>query len=134
VRALTKTGLGRLRLWHSEQYKPFEGVAFADRTPGSLLEEFYMGVAIEADKLSGRRLELSGDELERLQTLEEILKPEDKKSLRSLSSEDSMSVWESPNRTGDPLADYWEYRVTRGLPVDLELSEVPPRQQWDKAV
>jgi hypothetical protein len=96
-----------------------------------LLEEFYTGVAIEIEQLKGR--ELSGAELERFSELEEILQPktEERYSLRGLSQEESRGVWHTAQKTGDPLVDYWEYRISKDLPVDLDIKTVPPRYEWD---
>jgi hypothetical protein len=133
AKALTRSGLGKLQLWHLARHKPYQGVPFEDRTPGDLLDEFYTGVAAEADALTTRRSHLTGDELDRLNTLEEILEsPEDKRvSLRGLTREQSEAVWATIHKTGDDLADYWEYRIARGLPADLDIKEVPPPDQWD---
>ena len=132
AKELSKTTLGKLRLWHLDRYKPHEGVAFEDRTPGDLLEEFYLTIAAEIDTLSGKRADLEADELERLLRLEEVLEPEveDRTALRGLSAEESEEVYSTAHKTGDPMADYWEYRISRGLSVDLEIEEVPPRAEW----
>jgi hypothetical protein len=134
---LTKTGLGRLQLWHQGRYKPYQGVAFEDRTPGDLFEEFYLEIAGEIEQLAGRRMDLSGEELERLMNLEESLEPaaSDRTALKGLSEEDSLEVYGTAHKSGDPLADYWEYRLSKGLDVDLDMrpQDIPPRDEWDKA-
>lgn len=133
ARTLAETNEGRLRLWHHSRYKTYQGVEFEDRTLGDILEEFYTGVAVEVDQLSSHRANLSVEELERLGDLEEVLEEPDRTSLRGLSTEESEAVYMTAHKTGDPLADYWEYRASRDLPVDLDLTEVPPRSEWDKA-
>lgn len=134
ARGLTATGMGRLQLWHQERYKPHAGVAFEDRTPGDILAEFYMTVASEVDRLAPRRADLESAELERLLNLEDVLKPvvEERVSLRGLSPEGSAAVVGAAHTTGDPLADYWEYRLARGHDVDFGLIEAPPRAEWDR--
>lgn len=106
-----------MRLWHYGRHKPFTGVPFDRRTTGDLLEEFYLGVAAEIEQLDARRADLKQDETERLERLERILRPGD--------------VDEIEGGTGDPLADYWEYRIAHDLPVDLDLNVPPPRELWD---
>jgi hypothetical protein len=92
-----------------------------------LLEEYYLCVASEINGLQARRADLSTDELERLSELQDILEPEDDDALEA-------DEWHKEFRTGDPLGDYWEYRIARDLPIDLEMSEtdVPPRSEWDR--
>lgn len=126
------TSEGKLRLWHLERYKPFEGIPFEDRTLGSLLEEFYMSIAAGIEQLSGRE-DLSTDEIDHLHRLEDILdrKLGDRKALSGLSAEESEEFWKTPRSTGDPLADYWEYRLANGLPPNYDLDEPPPRSEWD---
>lgn len=134
ARNLTKTDLGRLQLWHMGRYKSYEGVSFEDRTPGDVIEEFYLTVAAEMDQLVSRRDDLEAAELERLSDLEDILSPSvsDRTSLRGLSTEDSNEVYGMAHKTGDSLADYWEYRISKDLPVDLDLKHTPPRDEWDE--
>jgi len=129
----SQSGIGKLRIWHASQHKPYEGVAFDDRTPGSVLEEFYMSIAVEVDQLRNVGSNLSTTSLERLKVLENILYPDinDRRSLLGLSKEESDRVYSHARSTGDPLADYWEYREANNLSVDLDLSEAPPRSEWD---
>lgn len=121
VNALPHEGVGHLRLWHFDRHKPYQGVAFDDRTLGDLLEEFYIVALIEAEELRRQRHNLKGALQERLYALEKILDVGDKNN----------DEWETAHSTGDPLVDYWEYRATRDLPVDLDLEEAPPRERWD---
>jgi hypothetical protein len=101
-------------------------IPFDERTPGDLLEEYYLCVASEINGLLARRADLSTEELERLSLLQDSLEPE----TDGLPADE----WHQEFRTGDPLGDYWEYRLARDLPVDLEMSEtdVPPRSEWDR--
>lgn len=105
-----------MRLWHFRRHPPWQGVPYEARTHGDLLEEFYLSVASEIDQLTDRMSDLSSDEITRLHTLERVLDADD--------SVDDES-------TGDPLADYWEYRAEHGLSMDLDLKEAPPRELWD---
>jgi len=114
------------------RYKPYKNVPFEDRTLGDLLDEFYSSVAMEIDSLSSQRADLTPDQLERLADLEEMMIVDERGSLRGLSDEESLAVWSTIHKTGDPLADYWEYRSAKGLSVDLDLEDVPPRSEWDK--
>lgn len=93
---------------------------------GDLLEEFYLCVASEIDGMTGRRADLSTEDLERLSSLQDVLAaPED---------ESEGDGWHKEFRTGDPLGDYWEYRIARDLPVDLDMrvTDVPPRSEWNR--
>jgi hypothetical protein len=121
--------LGKLQLWHQDRYKPYEGVPFEDRTTGDLLLEFYTVVAAEVEQLSSRTTELDPKELERLSELEEMLSA-DRTSLRGLDAAAADEVCSTAHRTGDPLVDYWEYQVSRGITPDLDLKEPPPRDEW----
>jgi hypothetical protein len=123
-----------LQIWHFEKYKPQQSVAFADRTIGDLLEEYYLGVAIEVERLQQQSGDLSPDQLERLSDLEDLLRPKtlERTSLRGLSDAEKEEVLGTAHKTGDDLADYWEYRAAKGLPVDLGRMEVPPRSEWDE--
>jgi hypothetical protein len=91
-------------------------VPYDDRTHGDLLEEFYLVVAAEIDDLGSHRADLSAEDTARLARLETLLNPKD---------------GEVESGTGDPLADYWEYRLAKDLPVNLDLNEAPPRELWD---
>jgi len=77
-----------------------------------------MVVAVEIDQLDARRADLEPSELERLAMLEQLLEP--------ATDEDEA------RKTGDPLADYWEHRISRDLPVDLDAKTAPPREEWDR--
>jgi hypothetical protein len=116
ARALLETAEGKLRFWHFHRHPPYQDVPYDQRTTGDLLEEFYLVVAAEVDKLRGRQASLDAAELTRLDRLEAVLNP--------VEGADADS-------TGDPLADYWEYRATHGLSIDLDLNEAPPRELWD---
>jgi len=128
----TKTGLGQLKSWWWHRYKPFDGVKFEDRTPGDLLEEFYGAVAIELAQLQGVA-GLNTAQFERLEILEQILEPEDRHALAGMSGSAAEEEWNTIHRTGDPLGDYWEYRIVKDLLTDDDwlLTEAPPRDEWD---
>jgi hypothetical protein len=125
-----------LRLWHEGRYKTYHQIPFEDRTIGGLLEEYYTTIIAEVEKLRGQTGELDTDDLDRLSRLEEQLRPKvgDRKSLRGLSEHQSLEVWNTPFYTGDPLTDYWEYRITRDLldPEELDLLTPPPREMWSE--
>ena len=111
----------------------YEGVPFEQRTLGDLLEEFYLGVVSEVEALRSRIGDLDGEALDRLAELEDLLRPEvgERASLRGLSPEEAEETWRMRRSTGDPLVDYWEYRLSKDLPVNLDLHEAPPRSEWD---
>lgn len=115
-----------LLIWHRGKHPPYEGVPWEERTLGSLLEEYFLDIALEAHRLRGR---LQDDDLElaehqRLTELEDILSDEPS-SLANLTDEESDDVWETAHSTGDPLADYWERQIQRGETPDFDLTEVP---------
>ena len=124
--------LGRLKLWHARRYQVYQDVPFEDRTLGSLMREFYLSLTVMADGLRSRRSELTGEELEQLADLEEILDPEDRTVITDMD-DDEVDKVVAKRVKGDPLATYWEYRYRRNLPVDLEMGEddIPPRDRWD---
>ena len=135
AQGLLNSGAGQLQLWHFERHLPYQGVPYEDRTHGDLLDEWYTAIALRVDQLRSRRAELGADGLDRLASLEEILQPraDERVSLRNLSPEEAESVYMTAHKTGDPLGDYWEYRISKGLEVDLDLKSPPPRSQWDHA-
>jgi hypothetical protein len=128
--------LGGIQLWHAERYKPYQQVQYADRTIGDLLEEYYIMIVVEAERLREKAEELDADELDRLSRLEEQLRPSvgDRASLRGLSEEESLELWTTPHYTGDPLTDYWEYRISQDLlsPEELDLGEPPRKDLWNE--
>lgn len=114
------------------RYRPYRNVLFEDRTVGGLLQEFYYVIAEELSILSGLD-NPTDDQLRRIADLEDILKPPmgDRISLVGLSGLEVEEVMTTAHKTGDPLVDYWEYRLSKDLPVDLDLKQPPPRDQWD---
>ena len=112
ARETQKTKIGSLRLWHLRRYKSYEGIAYKDRTLGDLLEEFYLMLAAEANTLKNQHESLSPEDVDRLRRIESLL--------------------EDVPEHGDRLEDYWKYRFENDLEVDLDLTEVPPRSEWDK--
>lgn len=115
AREWLNTREGKLRLWHFSRHQPYQGVPWEQRTQGDLLEEFYLSVAADIDDLTARQTSLDASELNRLDRLESLLRP----------TEDGEAD------SGDLLADYWDYCIEQGLPVDLDLKEAPPRDSWD---
>jgi len=118
------------------RYKPYGQVPFEDRTLGGLLEEYYFAIALEVENLRGQSGELDADDLDRLGRLEEELRPKvgERSSLRGLSEHQSLEVWNTPHYTGDPLTDYWEYRISHDLldPEELDLKAPPDRGMWNE--
>lgn len=132
ARDLPKTALGPLRLWHYDRYPhAHRGVPFEQRTLGGLLREYYLSVVARAELLRERVADLESEELDELSKLENILRG-DRRSLRNLTEAESLEVWAQPNYTGDPLTDYWEYRVTKDLldPEEMNLQGPPERPLW----
>jgi hypothetical protein len=103
-----------------------------------VLEEYYLTVVTEVERLRDRvsKGEPETDDLDRLGRLEDELRPQagDRVSLRGLSEHESLEVWETPHYTGDPLTDYWEYRISRDLldPEELDLKSPPRREMWNE--
>ena len=60
---------------------------------------------------------LDSDQLTRLSDLKEIFRSEESKPEGLVS-------------TGDPVADYWEWQISQGLPIDFSLTEPPPVKDW----
>lgn len=121
-----KIPMAGLLLWHRDKHPPHKGVPWEERTLGSLLEEYFLDISLEAQRLRDR---LRDDDLEaveqsRLAELEDILSDEPS-NLSNLSSDESDGVWETAHRTGDPLCDYWERQIERGETPDFDLTEVP---------
>lgn len=106
---------------------------FEDRTPGDLLEEFYFAIACEWDSLRDSVAHLSASQLDRLRSLEDILDPMERKALYGASASQAATEWERIRHTGDPLGDYWEYRIVKGLitQADWNLKAAPPESEWD---
>jgi hypothetical protein len=90
-------------------------------------------VVAEVEQMGADTSGMSGDELERLTELENILRPDpsERKSIRGLSEEETETLWGSPKGTGDEVVDYWQYRQSKGLPIDMDSRKVPPRSEWD---
>ena len=91
---------------------------FEDRSYGGLWSEFYEQVAAKIYQL--RNGEMDPVSLERLGGLEKLLEPADKVALSALSEEESLEVWGTAHRTGDPLADKWEREIAAGHTPDLD--------------
>lgn len=115
-----------------DRYKPYENILFEDRTLGDLLEEFYYSIANDVSTLKGIN-NPSDEQLRRLTDLEEILSldPDERRSMIGLSGAQKDEILSTAHKTGDPLVDYWEYRLSKDLDIDMDLKEVPPRDQWD---
>ncbi len=90
-----------------------------------------MSVAAEVSRLKDGMAKLSSEELERLGDLEEVLQGSERNALAGLTDAESDVVWETMQHTRDPMAIYWEYRVSKGLDPNLDITEVPPRDQWN---
>jgi hypothetical protein len=90
-------------------------------------------LAIEVEALRQIGADITPQQLEKLAELEEALQPDERFALRGLSETQSLDVWYRPHYTGDPLADFWEYRITHDLlhPAELELKRAPVRELWD---
>jgi hypothetical protein len=127
--------MAALMIWHRGKHPPHKGVSWDQRTLGDLLEEYFLDAALEAKDLRARlsRDDLDPEDAQRLAQLEDVLS-DDPVSLVGLSEEESEEVWATADSTGDILTDYWEYRISQDLSVDLDMSveDVPPRDEWDE--
>lgn len=92
-----------------------------------------MVAAAEWDQLKSNLSDLEGPQLERLRILEDLLDDTDRHVLHGMSAAEAEDVWQTVHKTGDPLGDYWEYRIVHGLITeqDWNLNEPPPRDEWD---
>jgi hypothetical protein len=107
-------------LWHREKHPPNKGIVWDDRTLGDLLEEYFFDIATEVRSLRSKQGELEFADLQRMGELEDLL-ADSPESLAGMSAEESDEVWETPHKTGDPLGDYWEWCISRGKDVDLDM-------------
>lgn len=113
-----------LMIWHREKHRPHKGVPWEARTLGDLLEEYFLDIALEARSLRDKCPDLEpGDELH-LAELEDLLSDQPE-NLAGLSEADSDDVWDTAHKTGDPLADFWEWQISQDIEPDFDLTEVP---------
>lgn len=98
-----------------------------------MIEEFYLESLAELEALKSQPLtDQTEDIRDRIADLEALMAGrEDRVSWAELSEEEAEDQWSVAQATRDPLGQYWEYRIAKGLPLDLEITEAPPREDWD---
>jgi hypothetical protein len=89
---------------------------------------------LDALRAGGGADDLDPATRDRMAALENALRVDDsdEEKYRGLYPDAADGAWSTARQTGDVLADYWEYRASRGLDIDLDLKAPPPRSEWSK--